>query len=224
MSEARLFASFPFIFNSLSGVQPASDLDTDFNAVNLGTVSIGTQILTGSQTLVASNDYSFFLCRPASNMNLTMPSSPVANWSFFVSNQSNANTVSLLGPWVIAGQSVMNPVLPGNFGSLNNVKGGLAVYDGAVFTLYPSLYGDFGGGGGGGTTITTYSLSVALGAATATITHNLNNPAAILISAFANWNSGQPYITAQGANTITVNFPNECSLATGGTLVGGVIP
>lgn len=80
------------------------------------------------------------------------------------------------------------------------------------------------GGGGGGTTVTTYSNDVDLDDATSVITHNLGDAAAILLSAFANWNSGQPYIIDQDADTITVAFPNACSLSTGGILVGGVIP
>lgn len=80
------------------------------------------------------------------------------------------------------------------------------------------------GGGGGGTTVTTFSNSIAQDDRTSVITHNLGDPAAILLGAFANWNSGQPYITDQNANTITVTFPNACSLSSGGELVGGVIP
>jgi hypothetical protein len=80
------------------------------------------------------------------------------------------------------------------------------------------------GGGGGGTTVTTFSNSIALGDTSSIITHNLGDAAAILLAAFPNWNSGEPYITAQDANTITVTFPNECSLSSGGQLVGGVIP
>jgi len=79
-------------------------------------------------------------------------------------------------------------------------------------------------GGGGGTTVTTYNNSIAQGDLESVITHNLGDANAILLSAFANWNSGQPYITDQDADTITVKFPNACPFSSGGELVGGVIP
>jgi len=80
------------------------------------------------------------------------------------------------------------------------------------------------GTGGGGTTVTTFSNNIALGDTSSVITHNLGDTAAVLLSAYPNWNAGGLYITAQDANTITVTFSNECSLASGGQLVGGVIP
>lgn len=74
------------------------------------------------------------------------------------------------------------------------------------------------GGGGGSVTITSGSDSIAQGDTAHIITHNLGNASAILLGAYANWNSGQVYIVAQDANTITVAFPNECPLAVGGSL------
>ena len=84
--------------------------------------------------------------------------------------------------------------------------------------------GGSGGAGGGETTVTTFSNNITLADTSSVITHNLGDAAAILLSAFPNWNAGSLYITDQDANTITVTFPNECSLASGGKLVGGVIP
>jgi len=81
-----------------------------------------------------------------------------------------------------------------------------------------------GGSGGTGTTITKFSNSITLGDTSSVITHSLSDAAAILVAAYPNWNAGGLYITAQDANTITVTFSNECSLASGGQLVGGVIP
>jgi hypothetical protein len=137
---SRIVVNFPFVFNMLSGVQPASELDQNFNAVDLGTITIQTQILYGSTTLITDNDYSFFLCLPTNNMNITTPGSMAANYSFFVSNQSTVKTVTLIGPWTIDGLPFTNPVLPGTFGTLANVRGGLAVFDGATLRLFPKLY------------------------------------------------------------------------------------
>lgn len=83
--------------------------------------------------------------------------------------------------------------------------------------------GDWSTFNGKQSAIAKYSNSISLGDTTSVITHGLADASAILLAAFANWNAGQPFITAQDANTITVTFPNECSLAAGGKLVGGVI-
>src|SRR5512135_1600407 len=137
---SRLNITFPWTFNSLSGNQPSSRLDDDYDAVPQGSVTIGTQVLATSDTLTADDEYSFFLCVPTNNMTLTMPSSPSTNYSFFVSNQSTTKTVQLIGAFTIDGVPTLNPTLPGTFGSLTNVIGGLGVYDGSTWSLYPKLY------------------------------------------------------------------------------------
>lgn len=75
-----------------------------------------------------------------------------------------------------------------------------------------------GGGGGGGANITSGQDSIAQGDTVHIITHNLADATAILMGAYGNWNSGQPYIVDQDANTITIAFPNECPLSSGGAL------
>src|SRR5947208_7743902 len=137
---SRLTINFPWIFASLSGVQPASTLDDDLDAVPAGDITIGTKVLAASRQLIADDDYSFFLCVPTANMNLSMPTSIATNYSFFVSNTITNKTVTLLAPFTIEGQQVLNPVLPGTFGSVSNVRGGLAVFDGSTWSLYPRLY------------------------------------------------------------------------------------
>lgn len=137
---SRISINFPWIFNSLSGKQPAQDLDDNFDAAAQGNVTIGTRVLAGSYVMVADDEYSFLLCVPTANMNITLPSNPPANFSFFVSNQVTAKNVTLIAPLTIEGQQVLNPVLPGNFGSLNNVIGGLCVFDGSTWSMYPKLY------------------------------------------------------------------------------------
>jgi|SRR5215831_2106358 len=137
----RVVVNFPFVFNSLSGVQPASELDQNFTQVDLGTITIGTIMLFASTTLqTVDADYNFFLCMPTNNMNIQAPAVMTPNFSFYVSNQSTVKTVTLIGPWTIDGLPFMNPVLPGSFGSLSNVRGGLAVYDGATLRLFPKLF------------------------------------------------------------------------------------
>lgn len=137
----RIIINFPFIFNSLSGVQPASELDANFNQVDLGTITIGAKMLYASTTLLAlDNDYDFLLCIPTNDMNITVPGSMPDNYSFWVSNQSSTKNVTLIGNWTIDGLPFTNPVLPGSFGSLSNVIGGLAVYDGSTLRLFPKLF------------------------------------------------------------------------------------
>ena len=137
----RLVVQFPFVFNSLSGVQPASELDSNFSEIDFGTISITTQLLYGSTTLQAQDsDFNFLLCQPTNNMNITAPGSMAAGFSFWVSNQSTVKTVTLIGNWTIDGLPFVNPVLPGSFGSLADVRGGLAVYDGATLRLFPKLF------------------------------------------------------------------------------------
>jgi hypothetical protein len=54
-------------------------------------------------------------------------------------------------------------------------------------------------------------LTVALAARSVVITHNLGTASAFLVSAFTNWNNGGMWVSAQDANTITVEFANENS-------------
>jgi hypothetical protein len=136
-----VIVNFPFVFNSLSGVQPASELDSNFNQIDFGTITITTQLLYGSTTLLArDSDFNFLLCQPTNNMNISAPGSMNAGFSFWVSNQSTVKTVTLIGNWTIDGLPFVNPVLPGTFGSLSAVRGGLAVWDGATLRLFPKLF------------------------------------------------------------------------------------
>lgn len=138
---SRIKINFPWIFNSLSGVQPASELDDNNKAIDpSGTITIGARVLAASYAQVADDDFSFFLCVPTNNMNLTLPPSPNPNTSFWVSNQSTTKTVTLLGSLTIGGVPVTNPVFPGNFGSLANVIGGFVVFDGSTWACYPKLF------------------------------------------------------------------------------------
>ena len=137
---SRLTINFPWVFNSLSGVQPSSKLDDDYDAVPQGDITIRTRVVAASVVLITDDEYSFFLCVPTNNMTLTPPASVATNYSFFVSNQSTNKTVQLIAAFTIDGLPFLNPTLPGNFGSLSNVIGGLAVWDGSTWSLYPRLY------------------------------------------------------------------------------------
>jgi hypothetical protein len=137
---SRIRINFPWIFASLSGVQPASELDDNNTAVDSGTITIGARVLAASYAQVADDDFSFFLCVPTNNMNLTLPPSPNPSTSFWVSNQNTVKTVTLIGSLTIDGVPVTNPGLPGNFGSLVNVIGGFCVFDGSTWSLFPKLF------------------------------------------------------------------------------------
>lgn len=137
---SRIKINFPWIFNSLSGVQPASEIDDDNNAVSSGTITIGARVLAASYAMVADDEFSFLLCVPTANMNVTLPPSPNPASSFWISNQNTAKNVTLLGSLTIDGVPVNNPVFPGNFGSLVNVIGGFVVFDGSTWSVYPKLF------------------------------------------------------------------------------------
>lgn len=66
------------------------------------------------------------------------------------------------------------------------------------------------GGSGGGSAAVSGTDAISATDTTHIITHSLGSATALLISAYATWNAGSPYKTAQDANTITVTFPNEC--------------
>jgi hypothetical protein len=138
---SRLTINFPWLFAALSGQQPASKLDDEFDAVPSGDVTIRAKVLATSYVLVTDDEYSTFVCVPTNNMTLTPPASVATNYSFYVSNQSTTGkTVQLMAPFTIDSQAVLNPTLPGNFGSLTGVIGGLAIYDGSTWSLYPKLF------------------------------------------------------------------------------------
>ena len=136
---SRIVVNFPIIFNSLGGVQPAQDLDDNFSAIDLGTITINTRYTVGSQQLVTDDDYSFFLCNPTNNINLTPPVSMAENYSFFVSNQSTDKTVTLIGNYTVNGVASTNPVFPGTFGGVASL-GGLVVYDGSTLRVFSKLF------------------------------------------------------------------------------------
>lgn len=137
---SRIQVNFPWVFNNLGGSQPAYELDNNFDAIDLGTITIGTRVIAGSLTLNADDDYSMFLCVPTNDMNLTPPSSMATNFSFFMSNQSTTKDVTVMAEVTIDGEEVFHPVFPGDFGGLTGVKGGLFVYDGSTMQCYPKLF------------------------------------------------------------------------------------
>jgi hypothetical protein len=137
---SRIKVNFAWIFNSLSGVQPASELDDNFDAVPGGSITVGARVLAASYAMNADDEYSFLLCVPTNNMNVTLPPSPNTDSSFFISNQSTTKNVTLMGTVTIGGQVTTNPVFPGDFGPLNNVTGGFVVYDGSTWSVYPQFF------------------------------------------------------------------------------------
>ncbi len=134
---SRLNINFPWIWNSLSGQQPASNLDDDYNAVPAGDITIRTKIKTGSYTLINDDEYSFILCRPVlANMTLTPPTTPPAGWSFFWSDQStNSKTVQLIASVTVDGVPQLNPIFP-----TATITGGLMVYDGSTWSMFTRVF------------------------------------------------------------------------------------
>ncbi len=137
---SRLQITYPFVFNSLSGVQPASELDDDYNAVPDGTITIATYVKAASFVLTEDDNYSTFLCVPTNDSNITLPTSPSTNYSFYFTNQSTTKTITLIGTVTVAGTPIINPVFPDNYPGFTGLKGGLVVYDGSSWTIYPSLF------------------------------------------------------------------------------------
>lgn len=137
---SRIDIDYPWVFMSQSGIVTAQELDDNFDAVKQAVIAIGTRVLAASYQLIDDDDYSFFLCVPTNNMTLSPPSSVAPNFSFWVSNQHTSTSVQLMGSWTIDGEEVLNPTIPGDYGDLVGVKGGLAVNDGSTWSLYPSLF------------------------------------------------------------------------------------
>jgi len=137
---SRLDIAYPWDFTSMSGPQSTERLMDNFNAVPEGVITIKTQVLAGSYQLITDDEYSFFLCVPTNDMTLSPPLSVDTNYSFFVSNQHTSTSVVLQGSWTIEGEEVTDPSLPGTFGGVNDVRGGLAVWDGSTWSLYPRLF------------------------------------------------------------------------------------
>lgn len=75
--------------------------------------------------------------------------------------------------------------------------------------------GGAAGGGASSNPSATGTDSIALGSSTHVITHNLGNASAFIVFATANWNSGAINIIAQDADTITIQFANDCTLNPG---------
>lgn len=136
---SRLQITYPFVFNSLSGVQPASDLDDNYDAVPSGTITIATYVKAASFVLTEDDNYSTFICVPTNDSNITLPSSPSTDYSFFFSNQSATKLITIIGTVTIDGTPILNPIFPDNYGNFTGLKGGLVIYDGSSWTLYPSL-------------------------------------------------------------------------------------
>ena len=133
---SRLNISFPWQWNSLSGVQAAQKLDDDYNAVPAGDITIRTYVLAASYTLTANDEFSFFLCVPTVDMTLSLPSSPGSLYSFWVSNQSATHTVTIVGTIAVNGTApTLNTVL-----QASGHKGGLVVWNGSSWSLYTSLF------------------------------------------------------------------------------------
>ena len=131
---SRLTVNFPFVWNSLSGQQPASNLDADNNAISpSGTITIGTKVKAGSYTLIADDEYSFILCVPTANMTLNLANVAATNYSFFFSNQSTTTnrTVQLLASVTVDGTPTLNP----SFTSGPGARGGLVWFDGSTWSM-----------------------------------------------------------------------------------------
>ena len=134
---SRINVTFPNAFNSLSGQQPASELDDNFDAVPGGSITIGTRVKTGSYTLVADDEFSFFVCQPTNPMTLNLANVAQQEYSFFFSHQSSltSKTIQLLASITVDGVPHLNPIFP-----TATVKGGLVWYDGTTWSMSSKLF------------------------------------------------------------------------------------
>src|SRR5262245_26900576 len=139
----QILVTIPWQFATLAGEQLAEKLDENFQAIAIANLSMGVRLQATSTTVIDPDDnYSRFLCLPVTSMSLTLPVSVSTNFAFWVNNLNAASpalTVTLIGTITIDGIVFNNPVLPGDFGTFTNVRGGLVVWDGVIWTLYPQF-------------------------------------------------------------------------------------
>src|SRR6516164_5995597 len=140
---ARVIYTPPHTFATISGYQPASLLDDMFYAVQNADVTLKTNFLTASYTMMPSDNYSKFLCQPVADMTLFLP--PPSNYFSFQFFNATATTfytgtrhnVTLEGTVVVDGVSKVNPVFP----DANNVIGGLVMWDGSQWQMWATPFG-----------------------------------------------------------------------------------
>jgi hypothetical protein len=135
----RVIYTPPHTFATISGYQPASLLDDMFYAIQNADVTLKTDFLTVSYTIMPSDNYSTFICQPVTDMTLTLPSpSNYFSFQFFNATATSYypgahHNVTLVGAVVVAGVSKVNPVFP----DANNVLGGLVIWDGSQWQMFP---------------------------------------------------------------------------------------
>lgn len=204
----RYQTTFPFTFNNAPGDQPASRLDSDFNAVNLGILTVRAQELSdGNDYNVEQDDeYSYFVCKGVDDFQIIPPVAPPTGFGFFFSNETRQETIEIgvtLCCTVAVGTVVYtNPVLNRNFPPyFFNVKGGLVQYDGNQYNFYPLFFAS-----GGGTGIVTGTVDVAEDDGSVVITHGFNQPG-LVVTLIPLWNTVVWQI-AQSDTTVTFQFAN----------------
>jgi hypothetical protein len=215
---ARFSTTFPFTFNNAPGDQPGSRLDSDFNAVNIGDITIRAQELsTGSDyNVVQDDEFSYFVCKGTSDFQIIPPVAPPTGFGFFFSNETRQEVVEIgvtLCCTVFVGTvQYINPVLNRDFPPhFFNVKGGLVQFDGNQYNFYPLFYASSGGGA-----IKQATVAVASGDTGVVITHGFNQ-AGLTVVLLPSWNT-QIYQTAQSNTTVTFAFSNPVPLVSPPTL------
>lgn len=214
----RITVTFPYTFGNAPGNTPASRLDDDFNAVNDGEISIRLQELSdGNDYNVEQDDeYSFFVCKGASDFQIIPPPAPPAGFGFFVSNetaqQSPQIEVTLCCTIFVGTTQYINPVLVGDFPPLfHNIKGGAVQFDGNQYNFYPLFAASTGGGG-----VAQGTVTVGSGDSTVTITHGYNE-AGLTVILLPQWNT-QIYQTGQSNTQVSFAFSNPVPVVSPPTL------
>jgi len=204
----RYITTFPFTFNNAPGDQPASRLDSDFDAVNLGELTIRAQELSDGNdyNVVQDDEYSYFVCKGVDDFQIIPPVAPPTGFGFFFSNETRQETIEIgvtLCCTIAVGTVVYtNPVLNRDFPPyFFNVKGGLVQFDGNQYNFYPLYFAS-----GGGTGIVTGSVDVDTGDTSVTITHGFNQPG-LVVSLIPLWNT-VVYLSAQTDTDATFIFVN----------------
>jgi hypothetical protein len=205
----RVRVSIPFQFTDAPGDQPASKLDSDFEAVNdNGILTIRAQELsTGADYNVLEDDeYSFFVCKGVTDFQVIPPTLPNHGFGFFLANETTQEPVQIgvtICCTIFVGEtSYLNPVLIRDFApNFFNVKGGLVQWDGSRWNFYPLYFATIPGAAFKKGTATVNS-----GDSSVTITHGLNQ-ADLPVLLLPQWNT-QIYQTAQNNTTVTFEFSN----------------
>ena len=102
----RYQTTFPYTFNNAPGDLPASRLDDDFDAVNLGVLTLRAQELSdGNDYNVEQDDeYSYFVCKGVDDFQIIPPVAPArqASASFSPTKRGKRQSRSALlfvAPW-----------------------------------------------------------------------------------------------------------------------------